>query len=50
MKLTRKFRPPTGGFFLAPAEGKGPSGPKVILPAGRTDEQTDEWTHGQTHS
>ena len=25
-----------GGFFLTPAEGQGPSGPKVILPDGRT--------------
>ena len=36
--FTRNIRPPTGGFFLAPAEGcslwlpqKGSSGPKVIL-------------------
>ena len=36
-----------GGFFLAPAEKcslrliqKGPSGPKVILPDGLTDERT----------
>ena len=40
---TRQFSPPTGGFFLAPAEGcslwlhqKGPLDPKVILPDGRT--------------
>ena len=45
-----KFSPPTGGFFLAPAEGcslwlhqKGPSGPKVILP----DERTDNGFEGQ---
>ena len=31
--------PPTGGFFLAPAEGKGPSGLKVIF-AGLTDQRT----------
>ena len=29
-----------GGFFLTPAEGQGPSGPKVILPDGRKDERT----------
>ena len=28
---------PTGGFFLAPVEDYGPSGPKVILPDGQTD-------------
>ena len=42
--LTRKFSPPTGGFFLAPAESWGPSGPKVTLPDGRTDGRTDERT------
>ena len=30
--LTRKFSPPKGDFFLAHAEGKGPLGPRVILP------------------
>ena len=34
----------TRKFFLAPAEGYGPSGPKVILPDKQTDERTDEWT------
>ena len=42
--ITRKFSPPTGGFFLAPAEGLGPSGPKVILPDGLTDGLMDGLT------
>ena len=32
---------PYGGFFLDPAEGKVPSGPKVILPYGPTAGWTD---------
>ena len=31
----------SSAFFRAPPEGQGPSGPKVILPDGQTDEQTD---------
>ena len=38
---TRKFSPPTGGFFLAPAEGQGPSGPK-----GYFSRQTDNGFKG----
>ena len=39
---TRKFSPPTGGFFLAPAEGgRAFSGPKVIF-GGRRNGRTDE--------
>ena len=41
---SRKFSPPMEGFFLAPAEGQGLSGPKVTLP----DEQTDGRTDGRT--
>ena len=41
-QLTRKFSPPMGGFFLAPAEGKNPSGPKVTLPDRQTDGRTDK--------
>ena len=37
-----------GGFFLALAEDLGPSGPKVTLPDGRTDERTDGRTDRQT--
>ena len=29
-----------GGFFLAPSEGQCPSGPKVILPDGQTNDRT----------
>ena len=36
---TKKFSPPTGGFFLALAEGQDPLGTKVILPDGRTNGQ-----------
>ena len=32
--------PPMGGFFLAPLEDYGPSGPKMVLPDGRTDRRT----------
>ena len=35
--ITRKFRPPMEGFFLAPKL----LGPKVILPDGRTNGKTD---------
>ena len=52
---TRKFSSPTGGFFLAPAEGctlrlqqKGRFGPKVTVAAGRPDRQTDGGKNGQT--
>ena len=44
--LTKKFSPPTGGFFLAPAEGKGHSGPEVILADGRMDGRTDNGLKG----
>ena len=37
---TRKFSPPIGGFFLAPAEGQGHLGPKIMLSDGRTDRRT----------
>ena len=49
LSYTRKFSPLTGGFFLAPAEGKGPSGPKITLPDGRTDGRTDNRFKGVFH-
>ena len=38
--LIRK-KPPTGGFFLAPAEGWEPLDPDVILPDGRKNGQQE---------
>ena len=41
LSVTRKFSLPTGGFFLALADGQGPSGPKMTLPDGRRDRRTN---------
>ena len=50
----RKFSPPMGGYFLAPAEGcslrrhqKGPLGQKVIFADGQMDGQMDGQTDGR---